>query len=216
MDDTSKEGNSVGVRLRVLLLVLLLLAVAVLVQESYAPQSGTTAVASEVATTTAPQLVTYGSQAPNIRLQDAAGVRRSLSALRGKKVVLLSFASVVCPVCNESAPAHARIYDQFKDNKEFAFWGVYINAKDAEALKAYGAEHGLKYPLLRDTDKKAKTAYGVTQTPTLVLVGKDGKVLAVFDGWNASAEDGVVTAVKSALSGETVPPPAADMPMGHG
>ena len=158
---------------------------------------------------TPPRLVAVGAAAPGLKLQDATGEDRELGALKDEKIALLSFSSVTCPVCKTSADAHVRVFDRFKEKKDtFAFWGLYADAADADALKAYGEQHKLKYPLLIDVDRKVKTAYGIRKTPSLVLVGKDGKVLAVHDGWSDANEKLLTSQIEAALAGDPVPQPA--------
>ena len=201
-------------RIKVLLTTPLLLVVVGSLAGILATGPATTAVADEEADAK-PSLVSVGAQAPSLRLLDTAGTRHTLRALKGKKVVLLSFPTVTCPVCTGSAPAHARIFDKFKDSEGFAFWGVYPRV-DAETLKAYGKEHDLKYPLLLDSNGRGKAAYGVTITPTLVLVGKDGKVLAVSVGWTDDTEKRLVSQIEAALGGKPVPDASPEAQPGRG
>jgi len=202
--------------MRVLLAVLVLLLLVAASMGTWWNISATSASEEQPGGSAAVRTPNVGDRAMAFKLRDAAGRSYSLTDLQDKKVVLLSFASVTCPVCKESAPAHQRIYEKFRGNAEFAMWGLYGNAPDRKALRKYARDNKLRYPLLLDQKAKVRAAYGAEETPTLVLVGKDGKVRAVFSGWSDDTEKLLIAQIEDALASEPTAPPPAELMPGRG
>ncbi len=109
----------------------------------------------------------------------------SLSALRGHPVVL-DFWATWCGPCRAEAPLLDRVARRYKDR---GLMVVGVNTSDDDGLAApFALKHGLSFPIAFDEGNRAAHAYAVENLPTLVVIGKDGKVLAVRTGVTDDAE----------------------------
>ena len=125
----------------------------------------------------ATELVKVGSVAPVFTMQTIDGKPFSLSELKGR-VVVLDFWASWCPDCRKEAPAVVELYKKYSD-KGVAFVGVSMDT-NVEAWRAACEKYGIKYPQVSELKKFHDTdiskAYGVKWIPSIVVIGKDGKV----------------------------------------
>jgi peroxiredoxin len=54
--------------------------------------------------------------------------------------------------------------------------------ESAAKVSAWARDKGLTMPILLDADGKVSAAYGVRATPTAVLIGRDGRMVARATG----------------------------------
>jgi thiol-disulfide isomerase/thioredoxin len=121
----------------------------------------------------------------------------TLASLKGK-VVLLDFWATWCGPCKAAMPSIQKIHDDYKD-KGVAVLGVNTWEKKEDGAKKYMESKGFNYGCLLKGDDLA-TAYGVTGIPTLVVIGKDGKVALVEVGMGPNGADGLRKAIDAALA----------------
>jgi peroxiredoxin len=123
-----------------------------------------------------------GLAAPVFTLQNTAGIPVSLSAFRGK-YVLLDFWFTDCGFCRKQAPGMVRLYADLKD-KGFEIVSISIDAaydkgRWQEAIKQDGAT----WTELLDYDKTLPDQYGIEGYPTLFLLDQQGMVLQKLVGY---------------------------------
>ena len=125
----------------------------------------------------AASLLKAGTEAPDFTLNDIDGKPVCLSSFRGKKVVLVYWASW-CPDCRAELPGLKALYDE-ADKEKVAFVSVSFD-RNLDALKAFNKENDLPGIQLFDpAGKKESTiaaAYGVLWIPSLYLIDSDGKI----------------------------------------
>lgn len=118
-----------------------------------------------------------GNPAPEFKLLDLSGKTHTLGELREKGPVLLFFWSTECGFCRVMAPKIQQLYAQ-RAAAGLTVAGIDIDFNMREQVEAFVKEHKLEYLILHGSldNADAVEAYGVPGTPTLVLVGRDGKI----------------------------------------
>lgn len=113
-----------------------------------------------------------------------------LKSLRGRPVVL-DFWATWCGPCQAEAPIVNTIALRYKD-KGLAVVGV--NTSDADGLaEPFVKKKGLAFPIVYDENNTIAKQYGVSNLPTLIVVSKTGKIVAIRQGVTSdSALDEIV------------------------
>ena len=103
----------------------------------------------------------------------------SLTSLRGH-VVLLNFWATWCHECRPEMPVFEQLH------REFTTQGlrvIGINARErTAAVREYSKELGLTFPLVLDSKGEINRAYGVVGLPSTLIVGRDGRAVALAVG----------------------------------
>ncbi len=143
--------------------------------------------------------VKVGDMAPDFKLADLDGKEVTLASLKGK-VVLLDFWATWCGPCKAAMPTIQKLHDEYKaQGKDVVILGVNTWEQKPEAAKEYMTKKKFSYGCLMKGDELA-AAYGVKGIPTLVIIGKDGKVTAVEVGLSDATGGGLRKAIDAALA----------------
>lgn len=125
----------------------------------------------------AAELLKPGTMAPELTLNDLRGKSRSLSEFRGKKVVLVFWASW-CPDCRAEAP-ELRAMQAAVDPDKVAFVSVSYD-RDFDTLCNYVDDNLLGGVQLFDPagkkESRAGADFGVKWIPSLYLINEDGHI----------------------------------------
>jgi peroxiredoxin len=131
-----------------------------------------------------------GTKAPDFSLPAVVGGRVdgkeggkfSLQSALQQGPVLAAFFKVSCPVCQYTFPFLERIHKAHGD-KKIKIVGISQNDKGETA--AFLKEYGVTFPTLLDDPNgyAVSNAYGLTNVPTLFLIGQDGKIEITSVGW---------------------------------
>ena len=123
-------------------------------------------------------LVKVGDMAPDFTLKYTDGSEFTLSALRGK-VVMLQFTASWCGICRGEMPhIESRIWQPHKDDADFVLVGV-DREEPREVVEEYTAKIGTTYPMLLDEKGDVFASYalrksGITRN---VLIDRDGRIV---------------------------------------
>jgi thiol-disulfide isomerase/thioredoxin len=120
-----------------------------------------------------------GDKAPEFKLTGTDGKEVSLASLAGK-VVLLDFWATWCGPCKAAMPDMQQISEDYAD-KGVVVLGINTWERQEGAAKKYMADKKFTYPCLLSGDELA-TKYGLSGIPTLVVIGKDGKIELIESG----------------------------------
>ncbi len=109
----------------------------------------------------------------------------SMQGLAGKPV-LLDFWATWCGPCQAELPVVNAIAERFKDRGLVV---VGVNTSDEPGLaEVYARKKRLGFPIVFDDANAVARKYHVESLPTLVLVSKEGKVVAVRRGITSDAD----------------------------
>ena len=150
------------------------------------------------------QILAPGDIAPGFRLARLDGGEAGLADLLRGGPILLVFFKITCPVCQLTLPFLERIHAR-------AALPIYaISQNDADDTREFNAEYLLTIPTLLDAEEShfpASNAYGISQVPTAFLVGTDGKISRVIEGWSKQDMEslGASVGVRVIGPGDNVP-----------
>lgn len=113
------------------------------------------------------------------------GALRLSDVLAAKKMVLLNFWYVDCTYCDQEFPELNRAYIKYRDVVEV----IAVNQNDAmSAIKAYGMQNGLSFPLVQNAAVQLINPFGVRNYPTTVVIDGEGVICEIFEGAHSQAE----------------------------
>ena len=141
--------------------------------------------------------VKAGDAAPAFALKDADGREVTLASLAGR-VVLLDFWATWCGPCKAAMPAIQKIHDDYRD-RPVSVLGVNVAERKPDAGKSYFADKGYTYGCLL-AGEELSNAYGISGIPTLVVIGKDGRVELIEVGLGPDGDRELRAAIDAALA----------------
>ena len=147
-----------------------------------------------------------GKIAPGMSVKTVEGKSLTASDLAGK-VTVLDFFAVNCGFCKKQIPRLEKVRQDYESK------GVRFVAVSQTMRKKYSdtdvknkvAELGFKGELVIDHDNTAGPLYKATSFPTMVVVGKDGKVAAVNIGNIGDLESKLKSQLDALLAGKPIP-----------
>ncbi|MGV4415402.1 TlpA family protein disulfide reductase [Chryseobacterium sp. T1] len=114
-----------------------------------------------------------------MNLTDQSGKKVSLEDLKGK-VVFINFWATWCGPCIAEMPSVQKLYDKFKDNKDFAFVILEAEGNKAKATK-FMQNKKMTLPLYYPAgDFPAEFFRG--SLPTTVILDKQGNIAHITEG----------------------------------
>jgi peroxiredoxin len=123
-----------------------------------------------------------GASAPNFELPAIDDQRHSLKEALRDGPVLAAFFKVSCPTCQFTFPFLERIYESLGSGK-LKFWAV--SQDDKRDTRDFCDEYSVKFTALTDErGYPASNAYGITNVPSIFLIGQDGVVQATCIGFS--------------------------------
>ena len=148
----------------------------------------------EVAKTT---IVKKGDKAPDFTVEMVDGSKIQLSKLKGK-VVLVNFWATWCPPCREELKhVQKQIIDHFK-GQDFVFLPISRGEKKA-TVDQFRDKQGYTFPMGLDPTQEIYKKYAANYIPRNFVVGKDGKIIYVSVGYEASEFEAMIKAIEAAL-----------------
>jgi peroxiredoxin len=143
------------------------------------------------------QIVPLDGELPQpFELSSLDGRPVTLSEQKGK-VVLLYFWATWCPYCAKELPT--AIEQAYRKRKGEGFTVLAVNIRESrDKVAAWIKERGLTVPVVLDSDGEVISRYRVRATPTIVLVGRDGRMIGRAVGmrpWEAPAGQALLDAL---------------------
>jgi len=117
--------------------------------------------------------------AARFSLVSITGQKLDLADYQGK-VVLLNFWASWCPHCRRLIPSLVGFHDQYY-GKGLRIIGIAVS-DHKQAVEAFYQHGNINYPIAMCDANTRRLYGGVTGLPTTVLIGRDGRVYATFEG----------------------------------
>ena len=133
-----------------------------------------------------------GERAADFSLPRADGTPFHLAENRGK-VVMLDFWATWCPPCRAELPTISKLATKMA-GKDVVILGV--NDEKGDTGQRYLDDHHLHLATLVDADRKVHRTYRCRAIPTVIIIGRDGNVVAQYIGSRDEAE--LMAALKKA------------------
>lgn len=127
--------------------------------------------------------VVPGNPAPDFQLEDNNGNLVSLSALRGK-VVLVNFWATWCPPCRAEMPSMEKLNNAMA-GEDFVMLAINIEENGRFSVAEFLQKNPHTFPILYDDQGIVQKLYGVYKFPESFVITKDGmiddKVIGAID-----------------------------------
>lgn len=118
--------------------------------------------------------------APDFTLDDASGQAITLSALRGK-VVLLNFWATWCGPCGREIPWFTEFQESRRD-RGLEVLGVSADSDGWAAVRPYIEAKRVNYRVMLGNQKVAELFGGLTTLPLTLVIDRAGRVAAIHAG----------------------------------
>jgi cytochrome c biogenesis protein CcmG, thiol:disulfide interchange protein DsbE len=112
-------------------------------------------------------------------LSGGAGSTGSLTAYRGR-VVVLNFWASWCVPCQTEAPLLEHAQSRLQAHRATVLGVTYLDASTDSM--GFVREHHITYPNLRDTTGEFAHAYGTDQLPESFVIDRSGDIVAISRG----------------------------------
>ena len=124
-----------------------------------------------------------------------------LSDLLKHGPVLLDFWATWCVPCLEELPHLQKIWLKYQD-RGFNLVGVACDdPKTAAKIKPLIQSKGLKFINIADVDHKIRNMYNIRNFPTSILIGTDGRIVSISQGYRPGDEAHIDKAIAGLLEG---------------
>lgn len=133
--------------------------------------------------------VSKGQEAPDFTCTTTDGSRFTLSAQRGKVVVLYFFASSAPAGFTEMKYLEKGVHQRLRERKDFAIIGIGRGHTREEVVRL-GGQNSLTFPLAADEDQGVYRRYFSAFVPRMVVLDRKGRVCHLQSG--SKDYDGVV------------------------
>jgi thiol-disulfide isomerase/thioredoxin len=118
-------------------------------------------------------------QAPDFKVDDLDGKPLSLSASRGK-VILLNFWATWCGPCRAEIPDLIELQKKYGDHLQII--GLDVDDDDSAEVKKFVEKNGINYPVGMATNEIRVQYGGVAALPTSFVLDSEGRVVQKHEG----------------------------------
>lgn len=140
--------------------------------------------------------VAVGDVAPDLSAMTTDGKPARLAELRGK-TVWLDFWASWCGPCRQSFPWMNAMQEKYAGSG-LAIVAVNVDKKRADADR-FLAEVPARFPLAFDAEGATPNAYAIKGMPTSILIDRDGRVVAVHNGFRNDERDALEASIASSV-----------------
>lgn len=129
----------------------------------------------------APQQNVVGAEAELV-LKNFAGAEQKLSSLRGR-IVVLNFWATSCGPCVREMPELVAIQNQYSARGVQVVGASLDSPAERNEVRRFSANYKINFPIWvgATTNDMSRFGFGAT-IPNTAIIGRDGKIVAVFRG----------------------------------
>ncbi|MCA9118338.1 MAG: thioredoxin family protein, partial [Planctomycetaceae bacterium] len=121
-----------------------------------------------------------GRQIEPFTLKDWRGKEHSLADYSRSPVLVVAFLGTECPLVRLYGPRLEELAKEYEE-RGVAFLGVNANRQDSVTeMGAWAREHGVTFPLLKDSGNRVADAFGAERTPEVFVL--DAKRVVRYRG----------------------------------
>lgn len=114
-----------------------------------------------------------GKKIENFKLQDFRGAWHALDDFRDKKIVVVAFLGIECPLVRVYAPRLVELAKEF-ESQDVAFIGINPNRQDSIVEMGHFARtNDIHFPLLKDVGNVVADEFGAIRIPEMFVLDKD-------------------------------------------
>ena len=121
------------------------------------------------------------------------------------KAVIVTFWATWCPYCIKELPILQNVQDKV-GKEQMAVIAVNTEKFDVYKRATRIMRESMHMELVSDASGRARKAFGVRALPHMLIIGRDGRILRVYDGYNEKKLDAIVADINAALT--PLPSPA--------
>lgn len=189
-----KRGSTLTLIIMLLVLAALVVAIIYWPVEAKAADAPMITAQDDINETT---LIHAGDEAPDFTVEMLDGSKQTLSALRGK-VVLVTFWATWCPPCRqEMAHMQEGVIDHFA-GKDLVV--IPISRGETRAtVESFIKRMGYTFPVGLDHDKSIYLKYATNYVPRSFVIDREGKVVYVAVGYDEVVAEEINAAINASL-----------------
>lgn len=189
---TRKKQSPLRLWLLVALLVVVVVVIFVLpTADEAVPAPATEQVEDETEATT---IAKAGTVAPDFTVTMFDGSTQTLSALKGK-VVLVNFWATWCPPCREELKrVEADIIERFKD-APFVFIPI-SRGEERQTVADFREKMDYTFPMGLDPERKIYDLYASNFIPRNFLINQEGQVVMASVGYEVEEFDALIAMIE--------------------
>jgi peroxiredoxin len=136
-----------------------------------------------------------GDAVPDFTLKDALSgedVNFGKDIKGGKKITALIFMNTGCSACLAEIREINDFITEEKDGGNINAYAIAVDARGEAVVKGYNERYQFKVNYLLDPDFTLPPVFGFSYTPALVVIDKDGKIVATQGGYNPARDKGKI------------------------
>jgi len=141
-----------------------------------------------------------GKKAPKIALALVEGGKLKLKEHKGEHVVVLDFWATWCGPCRMAFPTLIEVTQSFED-QGVRFYAINLR-ETSDQIKAYLKQTKFDLTVAMDPKGKIGNAYEAFGIPQTVVIGKDGTIQVIHQGYAPTLKEELTEELEALLAGE--------------